>query len=96
MGKVIVESGVMKKDNGKVTGNAIPTLGAGLKEKANCGPCGCDDCLGYTTHTNAETGELMIMYIKGDGTGGNPYAVVIKDYDTGLAEVKAFYDARTS
>lgn len=71
----------------------VEDLGEALRIKADCGPCGCDDCLGLWTQISATTGELVGMYVIGDL--GGPYTVVIEDYDTALANTKALKAART-
>ena len=90
--RVLLEPGTMRKNNSQIKGAGLSTLDAALEEQAKCAPCGCDGCKGYTTLTNAETGELMVMYI----TGSGPYTVNVADYDTGIAAVEALYTARTT
>lgn len=68
----------------------VGDLGEALKIKADCGPCGCDDCYGHWTQINAETGELMAMWI--DGTG--PYTLNIDLYDDAIVTLKALKAAR--
>lgn len=87
MTNVKFKSGVAVKGNNE----PINSISEALKEQANCSPCGCDDCLGFWTQTNATTGELMMVYI----TGTNPYTLVIKPFDEGLTLVKALYKARS-
>lgn len=91
MSEVYFGHGYVWKRNGKNRKN-IESLGDALSEKANCGPCGCDGALGLWTQINASDGELLGMYITDDGEGG--YTLVIEDYDTALANVKALCAAR--
>ena len=59
---------------------------------ADCTCGGQDCCLGYETIISATTGELLVRYYT--GAEGGPYTEVIEPYDTGLANVKALYNAR--
>lgn len=68
----------------------IDTLQEALTAQASCGPCGCDDCYGHWTQLNAETGELMAMWITGTG----PYTVNVDLYDNALPILKALKAAR--
>lgn len=70
----------------------IEDFGEALKAKADCGPCGCDDCYGHWTQINAETGELMAMWITGTGEG---VELVIDTYDNAIPILKALKAART-
>lgn len=67
----------------------VDSLNDGLEDIANCSPCGCSTCFGYTTHLNAETGEIVMKWITGTGTEEDPYVENIDDYDAGLIAVKA-------
>lgn len=91
MGVVRIPKGYMTTGNPK---KSVETLGEALKIKANCGPCGCDDCYGYETFINAEDGELMIRYYSGTS---HPFTENVYKYDdptNGFAAVKALYLAR--
>lgn len=72
----------------------VTDLQDALSKQADCGPCGCNDCYGYTTQINAETGELMMLWISGTGGEGDGFVLNIDTYDAGLATVKALYAAR--
>lgn len=72
----------------------VASLGEALSIKANCGPCGCDECYGHWTQINAETGDLMAMWISGTGTEGDPFTVNIDKYDDALVTLKALKAAR--
>jgi hypothetical protein len=72
----------------------IETLQAALTAQADCGPCGCDNCYGFTTHINAETGELMMKWITGTGGEGDEFIENIDTYEVGLAAVKVLKAAR--
>lgn len=74
---------------------SIEILQDALTAQADCGPCGCNDCEGYTTQINSETGELMMLYITGAGTEGDPYVQNITTYTLGLPIVKALKADRT-
>lgn len=78
--------------NNKIAGGkeSVETIGEALNKKADCGPCGCDDCYGHRTWINAETGELMASWITGTG----PYTMNIDTYDNALPVLKALYAAR--
>jgi hypothetical protein len=71
----------------------VSDLGEALKIQADCGPCGCDDCFGHWTQINAETGDLMAMWITGEA--GGPYVINIDDYDDAIPVLKALKAART-
>jgi hypothetical protein len=96
MGKVKFKKGVVfknDKSSNKQTGSDnIASLQDALTEQAKCDPCGCNDCICYETICNATTGELLIRYYTGDE--GGPYTEVVEPFETGLANVKALYDAR--
>lgn len=66
----------------------IDDLREALKVKADCGPCGCDDCYGHWTQNDAETGELMAMWIQGG-------VLQIDTYDNAIPVLKQLYKART-
>lgn len=66
----------------------IDDLREALKVKADCGPCGCDDCYGHWTQIDAETGELMAMWIQGG-------VLQIDTYDNAIPVLKQLYKART-
>lgn len=68
----------------------VEDLGEALRIKADCGPCGCDDCYGHRTWVNAETGETMATWITGTG----PYTLNIDTYDNALPTLKALKAAR--
>lgn len=72
----------------------VEDLQDALSKQGDCGPCGCNDCYGYTTQINAETGELMMLWITGTGGEGDGFVLNIDTYDAGLAAVKALYAAR--
>lgn len=94
MANVKINKGYFYKEGKRGDKVSIESLPDALKEQANCQPCGCDNCLGYTTHVNAETGELMIKWISGTGTQGDPFVENIDTYDDGLVTIKALYAAR--
>lgn len=74
----------------------VEDLNEALTEIAQCGPCGCDDCYGFETFINAETGELMIRYYTGTSHGNFTEHIELYDDETyGYAAVKALYLART-
>lgn len=75
------------------SGERLEDYEAVMAEQAKCHACGCDTCLGYETIICATTGELLIRYYT--GALGGPYTQVIEPFDTGLANVKALYRART-
>lgn len=81
-----------KKSNKQTGSDSIEYLDQALKEQAKCDPCGCDTCLCYETICNATTGELLVRYYT--GSEGGPYTEVIEDYETGIANIQALYDAR--
>jgi hypothetical protein len=92
MGKVKFGHGYAWRVKGGGKRENVADLGEALNIKADCGPCGCDDCYGHWTQINAETGDLMAMWI--DGPQGGPYVLNIDDYDTAIVTLKALKAAR--
>lgn len=91
MGKVNFPQGYVKTGGG--LGKSIKTLEEALEVQADCSCGGQNCCIGYETIISATTGELLIRYYT--GAEGGPYTQVIEPYDTGIANVKALYKART-
>lgn len=70
----------------------IDSLSDALSVLADCGICGCDPCLGYWTQINAETGDLMAMWITGTDSGS--YTLNIDTYDNAMPTLRTLKDAR--
>lgn len=66
---------------------SIETLEAAQSEIAKCHACGCDQCLGYMTQIDVETGVLMAYYIQ-DGEW------VIEELEAAKVNLKALKAAR--
>lgn len=94
MAKVKIAKGYVKSGDG--IGKSHDTLESALAEQGKCDSCGCDSTLGFMTLTNAETGELMMLYVTGTGEQGDEYTLNIADHATGLAAVKDLCSARNS
>ena len=58
----------------------------------SCAPFGGSSCYGYLTIPNAETGELMGLYVI--GTEG-AYTIVVEPYDEAVINTKALKEARS-
>lgn len=88
-GAVFVDGRSANKQTGA---NNVTDFLAALEELTVCDGCGCNDCLAFETIRCATTGELLVRYYT--GALGGPYTEVIEDYDTGIANIQALYEAR--
>lgn len=83
MSKVKIKQGYITDSNNRT----INTLQDALAEQAKCHCGGIDCCYGYISLIDAATGAPIVLYV-------NNGSLVIEDFDTGLANLKALYKAR--
>jgi len=97
MSEVLFTQGAVWKQTNKNSQNKthIASLSDALEELAKCAACACSTCFGYSTHTNAETGDLMVTWITGTGVGEDGFVVNVGLFDEEIAGIKALKTART-